>query len=88
MEKTLTVPVTGMTCANCAKTISRQAKKVEGVSAADVNFASERLTFSWDTSVAPSQMTTQAVIERIEKAGFGVPTSRVELPIIGMTCAN
>ncbi|MFT5194102.1 MAG: Cu+-exporting ATPase [Cellvibrionaceae bacterium] len=84
MEKTLTVPVTGMTCANCAKTISRQAKKVEGVSAADVNFASERLTFSWDSSIA----SPQAVIERIEKAGFGVPTSRVEIPIIGMTCVN
>ena len=88
MDKTFTIPVTGMTCANCAKTISRQAKKVEGVSAADVNFASERLTFSLNTAVAPAQTTAKAVIERIENAGFGVATNRVEIPIVGMTCAN
>ncbi len=84
MDKIVTLPVTGMTCANCAKTIARQAKKVDGVSQADVNYASERLTFSLDTAVA----TPQQVIERIENAGFGVVTGRVELPITGMTCTN
>lgn len=88
MEKTVTLPITGMTCANCAKTVSRQAKKVAGVSAADVNFASERLTFSLDTAVAPAQTTAKAVIERIENAGFGVPVNRVEIPVVGMTCVN
>ncbi|MCB0104420.1 MAG: cation transporter, partial [Caldilineaceae bacterium] len=39
--KQLTVPVIGMTCANCVKAVERNAKKVENVNDALVNFASE-----------------------------------------------
>ena len=30
-EKQLTLPVIGMTCANCVKAVERNSKKVEGV---------------------------------------------------------
>lgn len=82
--KQLTLPVTGMTCANCVAAVERSAKKIPGVSQATVNFASERVTIEYDPQVADPQ----AVIARIEKAGYGVPTATVELPITGMTCAN
>jgi Cu+-exporting ATPase len=82
--KQLTLPVTGMTCANCVAAVERNAKKVTGVSEAVVNFASERVTISYDPELA----NPQAVIERIEKAGYGVPTATLELPITGMTCTN
>ena len=39
---TIDLPLTGMTCANCANTIERTLKKTPGVSGATVNFASER----------------------------------------------
>ena len=40
--KQITIPVTGMTCANCASTIQRTLdSKVPGVVAASVNFATE-----------------------------------------------
>jgi len=82
--KQLTLPITGMTCANCVAAVERNAKKVTGVSEAVVNFASERVTISYDPELAHPQ----AVIERIEKAGYGVPTATLELPITGMTCTN
>ncbi|MBP7999747.1 MAG: cadmium-translocating P-type ATPase [Chloroflexi bacterium] len=82
--KQLTLPVTGMTCANCVAAVERNAKKVPGVSEAVVNFASERVTINYDPELA----NPQAVIERIEKAGYGVPTATLELPLTGMTCAN
>ncbi len=82
--KQLTLPVTGMTCANCVAAVERNAKKVTGVSEAVVNFASERVTISYDPELA----NPQAVIERIEKAGYGVPTATLELPLTGMTCTN
>ena len=82
--KQLTLPVTGMTCANCVAAVERNAKKVQGVSEAVVNFASERVTIQYDPELAHPQ----AVIERIEKAGYGVPTATLELPLTGMTCAN
>jgi Cu+-exporting ATPase len=83
-ETQLTLPVLGMTCANCAATVERSAKKEAGVSEAAVNLASEKVTVVFD----PSLTKPQAVIDRIEHAGYRIPTATVELPITGMTCAN
>src|SRR5262245_16692552 len=84
MEKQITMPVIGMTCANCVATVERNAKKVAGVSNAVVNFGTERVTVSYD----PAKTSLQAVIDRIGKAGYQVPVATLELPITGMTCAN
>ena len=35
----LSIPVTRMTCANCAATVERTLRKTEGVGEATVNFA-------------------------------------------------
>ena len=48
----LTLPITGMTCANCASTVERSLKKAEGVSDAVVNFATEQATVSFDPTSA------------------------------------
>ena len=42
--KNITMPVTGMTCANCAATIERNVRKLPGVGVANVNLANEKLT--------------------------------------------
>ncbi len=83
-QKQITMPVLGMTCANCAVTIERNAKKVEGVNEAVVNFGTEKVTVTYDPALA----TPQAIIARIERAGYKIPTAILELPITGMTCAN
>lgn len=83
-QKHLTLPVLGMTCANCVAAVERNAKKVEGVSDAVVNFASEKVAITYDPAVTK----TNAIIERIHRAGYEVPTASVELPLLGMTCAN
>ena len=87
-EKQLTLPVVGMTCANCVATVERNARKAEGVTEAAVNFASERVTVSYDPDVAGGAQVTAEVIDRIRRAGYDVPTAEVELPLLGMTCAN
>ncbi len=78
------LPVTGMTCANCANTIERTLKKTPGVTSAAVNFASERAQVEFD----PAQVKPADMIERIRKAGYDVTVAHVELPLLGMTCAN
>jgi Cu+-exporting ATPase len=82
--KQITMPVLGMTCANCAVTIERNAKKVAGVSEATVNLSSDRVTVTYD----PAMATPQAIVERIERTGYDVPLATLELSITGMTCAN
>ena len=44
--KQLTLPITGMYCANCVTTIERNLKKVNGVQTAVVNLSSERALVS------------------------------------------
>jgi len=80
----ITLPVGGMTCANCAMNIERAVKKLSGVSDAQVNFAAEQAVISFD----PSQLAVKDVVAKINSSGYSVPTSKVELPVTGMTCAN
>jgi len=80
----LTLPIIGMTCANCAATVERSLKKAEGVSDAAVNFATEQAAVVFD----PVLLKPADLVQRVEDAGYDVVTARVELPITGMTCAN
>jgi len=67
-ESKITIPVTGMTCANCAMNIERTLKKkVPGVLEASVNFASERATVEY----LPAVTGIDDMIAAIEKAGYG-----------------
>jgi P-type Cu+ transporter len=64
----ITIPVTGMTCANCVATVERTLRKTEGVEEATVNYASERAMIRFDAdTVSIDQMATA-----IERAGYGV----------------
>jgi len=83
-QETLTIPVTGMTCANCAMNIERSVKKLSGIQSANVNFASEHATVSFDSQ----DVSIHEVIESIKKTGFAVSTTKTEFPVRGMTCAN
>ena len=86
--KQLTVPVIGMTCANCVKAVERNAKKVKTIDDAAVNFASEKLTIDYDPAIVKPQEVLTDVIARVEKAGYQVPTEHAEIALLGMTCAN
>ncbi|MCL4266722.1 MAG: heavy metal translocating P-type ATPase [Anaerolineae bacterium] len=87
-EKQLTFPVVGMTCANCVAAVERSAKKVAGVTDAAVNFASEKVTVTFDTAVTTPQSLTTNLVQRVQRAGYEIPTATIELPLLGMTCAN
>ncbi|MGQ9503109.1 MAG: heavy metal translocating P-type ATPase [Anaerolineae bacterium] len=63
------LPITGMTCANCAATIERTlTRKVPGVISATVNLATERATVEY----IPDQVTRRDLIAAVERAGYGV----------------
>src|SRR5581483_10314202 len=68
VQQSATLRVTGMTCANCARTIERSVGALPGVADARVNLATEKLTAVFDAEQADL-----ARIERaIEAAGYGV----------------
>ncbi len=82
--RTITLPVSGMTCANCALNIERSLRKLPGVENASVNFAAERAEVAYDAA----RIQLADLVAGVEKAGFKAPTARVELAVTGMTCAN
>ncbi len=82
--ETVTLPVQGMTCANCASTVERALRRTEGVEEARVNYAADRAEVDFD----PARVDPSALAERVREAGYDVPTERLELGVTGMTCAN
>ena len=83
-EKQITLPITEMHCTNCADTIARDLRKLDGVETANVNYATEKATVTFD----PSVLDEGAIIERIKSIGYGVAIGELELPITGMHCVN
>jgi P-type Cu+ transporter len=77
MTNTVTLPVTGMTCANCVATVERNLKRVNGVTGAVVNLSSERATVEFD----PTLIHLPDIIGRVERAGYGVATGEADLII-------
>jgi Cu+-exporting ATPase len=78
------LPIIGMTCANCARTVERALKRAPGVVEASVNFAAEQAVVLLD----PSAADLRQAVERVRAAGYEVATATVELPIRGMADAN
>ena len=66
--KQLTVPVIGMTCANCVAAVERNAKKVDGINEASANFASEKLTISYDPAEVSIHDAIEDVVQRVDRA--------------------
>lgn len=75
--KQLTLPITGMTCANCVATVERNLKKLEGVQNAVVNLSSERATVDFDAA----KLGLSDVIARVNRAGYGIATGEADLII-------
>ncbi len=75
--KQLTLPITGMTCANCVATVERNLKKLDGVNTAVVNLSSERALVDFDSA----KLGLPEMIARVQRAGYGVATGEAELVI-------
>ncbi len=63
------LPVSGMTCAACARLIERTLAKSPGVTRAAVNLASRTATVEYD----PRRARVGGFVETIEGLGYGVP---------------
>ncbi|SCS40558.1 heavy metal translocating P-type ATPase [Staphylococcus caeli] len=81
-QKTTTLEITGMTCAACANRIEKNLNKMEDVEA-NVNVTTEKATIKYN----PDITTTNDLTKTVEKTGYGVLNEKVELDVIGMTCA-
>jgi Cu+-exporting ATPase len=65
----LVLPVEGMTCASCSARVGRALTKLDGVTDANVNFATHRAAVSYD----PALVDPEALRSAIERVGYAVP---------------
>ncbi len=82
-EKNVTLPILGMTCANCVATVERNLKKVDGVETANVNLSSERAAVTYD----PDKANLDDLIERVHRAGYDVALGQASLGIRNLSDA-
>ncbi len=78
----LQLPLSGMSCANCAGRITTALNKLDGVSAT-VNFALEQAAIEL---TSPDRL--PAVLESIKAQGYDYGSETILFQITGMTCAG
>ena len=79
--------IEGMTCASCAQTVEKAAKKVRGVTQASVNLATEKLSIEYDEPTFSVENLQKAVAN----SGYEMVTQEgttQTFAIEGMTCAS
>ncbi len=82
--KQISIPVTGMTCANCVSAVERNIKKLDGIQIANVNLTTERAAVEYD----PAQATLKDMIGRIERAGYGIASGEADFVVHRMSDDN
>jgi P-type Cu+ transporter len=69
------LPIGGMTCAACARTVERQLGATDGVEKASVNFATRTASVAFD----PGRTRIENLVAAVEDVGYTVPQQPQEL---------
>ena len=85
-QQKVQIKITGMHCAACAQAIQKALSKAEGVTKAQVNFATETAYVEYDDAYTDEKKLKQV----IRNTGYDVAeeTRTITLRIGGMTCAS
>ena len=81
----LTLPVKGMSCASCAKSVEGALAGVDGVAESRVNFATERAQVGLQEG---RQVPVEKLAQAVADSGYEVRTAETSLTVQGMTCAS
>ena len=74
MEK-IDLKIGGMTCAACARNVQKAIEKLDGISSADVNIATEHASVEYD----PEKVTKTQISQSVKSAGYYVVDRAVSL---------
>lgn len=78
------IPIVNMDCANCALTIEKEIKHLDGVKKVNVNIATAKAFVEYQPTVTNSQQ----IVRAIKKAGYKAGQSTLMLRIGGMYCGS
>ncbi|WP_122090837.1 heavy metal translocating P-type ATPase [Halalkalicoccus subterraneus] len=78
------IDIRGMSCANCSQTIADAVTSLDGVSDANINYATDEGSVEYD----PDEISLARIFDAIEEAGYTPVTDSVTIGITDMSCAN
>ncbi|WP_256300742.1 heavy metal translocating P-type ATPase [Haloarchaeobius salinus] len=78
------IDIQGMSCANCSQTIAERVEGLDGVSEANINYATDEGTVEYD----PGEVSLGDIFDAIEDAGYSPVTESTTIAITDMSCAN
>jgi len=84
IERRITLPVHGMTCASCVAYVEKALTSVQGVAEANVNLATEKADVWFSTDAVG----ISDLVEAVQETGYEIPVKTITLHIDGMTCAS
>ena len=76
--------IQGMSCANCSQTITQALNDLDGVSEANINFATDEGTVEYD----PEKTSLGDIYTAIDDAGYSAMSTSVSIGVTDMTCSN
>ncbi len=76
--------IQGMSCANCSQTITQAVESLNGVTDANINFATDEGSIEYD----PDETSLADIYGAIDDAGYTVMNTSTSIGITDMTCAN
>jgi Cu+-exporting ATPase len=86
----VTFDINGMTCASCVRRIEEGLRQTDGVSKANVNFATQKVTVEYESS----HLEAKDLQEKINDLGYealidtsGLDQAKITISVGGMTCA-
>ena len=80
MQKKLILKINGMSCTACARSIERNIKKIDGIYEANVNFATETLSVSFENKKINYETINNSVI----KTGFSIVKDKENIDALKM----
>jgi len=75
--KKITLPVEGMTCASCVARVEKALSKVDGIENVNVNFATEKASFTFD----PEKISKEIISSAVEDAGYKIDISSLQTSV-------
>ncbi|MCW8087129.1 heavy metal translocating P-type ATPase [Sabulicella glaciei] len=77
----MTIPVSGMTCASCATRVEKALSRLPGVASARVNLAEDRVALEGDAPLGE-------IARALSRAGYGLREEVWDWGVEGMSCAT
>jgi Cu+-exporting ATPase len=83
-NRTTQLDIRDMSCATCSQSITESVERLQGVSEANINYATDEGTVEYD----PDEVSLADIYAAVDNAGYEAVSASTTIAITDMTCSN